>query len=220
MLFLNSKAFVATVWDAFKSCVQRNKAILKVTALSFFTIISVSMFLTVFALHVAPWLLDWLESIVLSERSYVVIPPPFTEDLYFFIFLNNVGHFWNSFKMLVWVPLVGTFILGLELLLNGVVIGALSVVVGVTRGFSYPIIGLVPHGIFEVPAFILESASVVRWQVTTIEMIMAKVVGKKVNSAQFKQDAKDTMILTIASVILFMIAAFVETYITPYLLGL
>ena len=35
--------------------------------------------------------------------------------------------------MLVWVPLLGTFALGLELLLNGVLIGALSTVVGIPK---------------------------------------------------------------------------------------
>lgn len=217
---LNLRAFFVTVWKTFKSCIQRNKTILKATALSFFTIILVSIFLTVFAFSVAPWLADWFESVVESERRYVVIPPPYTENLYFYIFLNNVGHFWNPFKMLVWVPLLGTFILGLELLLNGVAIGALSVIVGTNRGIFYPIIGLTPHGIFEIPAFILQFASVIRWHVTTIEMIMAKIVGEKVDGAQFRRGVKDTIILAIASVILFMIAAYVETYITPYLLGM
>jgi uncharacterized membrane protein SpoIIM required for sporulation len=49
---------------------------------------------------------------------------------------------------------------------------------------------------------------------------MAKIIGEKVESAKFKQGVKDTLILAVASVILFMIAAAIETYITPYLLGM
>lgn len=194
--------------------------IVKATTLTFFGVIIVSIFLTVVAFSVAPWLYEWFRSLIESERRYIVIPPPFTETLYFYIFLNNTGHFWDPVRMLVWVPLFGTFVLGLELLLNGIVIGALSAVVGMTRGIFYPILGLVPHGIFEIPAFVFQFASITRWHVTIIETIMAKIIGEKVDREKFKQGAKDTIILALASVILFMIAAFVETYITPYLLGI
>lgn len=217
---MNLKSFFVMTWETFKSCIQRNKTIIKVTALSFFTVILVSMFLTFFAFSIAPWLSDWLSSVVSSERRYIVVPPPFTENLYFYILLNNLGHFWNPFKMLVWVPMFGTFILGLELLLNGVVIGALSIIVGMTHGIFYPVLGLIPHGVFEVPAFVLQFASLIRWHVTTIEGIMAKIIGEKVNADKLERGVKDTIILAIASLILFMIAAFIETYITPYLLGM
>jgi len=49
---------------------------------------------------------------------------------------------------------------------------------------------------------------------------MAKITGEKMESAKFKRELKDPVILAVASVILFMIAAAVETYITPYLLGM
>lgn len=194
--------------------------IIKATTLAFFTIILLSMLLTILIFSIAPWLSDWFRSVAQSERRYIVIPPPFTESLYFYIFLNNVGHFWNPIKMLVWVPLLGTFILGLELLLNGGVIGIVTIIAGITHGIFYPIVGLTPHGIFEIPAFILQFASIIRWHVTTIDVVMAKIIGEKVESAKFKQGIKDTIILAIASVILFMIAAYIETYVTPYLLGM
>jgi stage II sporulation protein M len=179
-----------------------------------------SIFLTVLVFSMAPWLSDWFKSVAESERSYIAIPPPFTDELYSYIFLNNVGHFWNPLKMLVWVPLLGTFVLGSELLLNGGVIGIVAVVAGMTHGVFYPIVGLAPHGILEIPAFILQFASIIRWQITTIEAIMAKITDEKIESAKFKRDLKDTVILAVSSVILFMIAAAVETYITPYLLGI
>jgi len=194
--------------------------IIKATTLAFFIIMLLSMFLTVLVFSMAPWLSDWFRSVAQSERRYIAIPPAFTEDLYFYIFLNNVGHFWNPFKMLVWVPLLGTFILGSELLLNGGVIGIVAVTAGINHGIFYPIVGLTPHGILEIPAFILQFASVIRWHVTTIDAMMKKIIGEKVDGVNFKQGIKDTIILAIASVILFMIAAYIETYITPYLLGM
>jgi stage II sporulation protein M len=194
--------------------------IIEATALTFFGVIVVSIFLTLFAFAVAPGLSEWLESLMQSERSYIAIPPPYTENLYFYILLNNAGHFWNPIRMLVWVPLFGTFVLGFELLFNGVVIGVVSTIVGMNRGISYPILGLVPHGIFEIPAFILEFASIICWHIAAIEIIMTKVIGEKVNGAKFKRGVKDAVILALASLILFVIAAFVETYVTPRLLGL
>ncbi len=53
-----------------------------------------------------------------------------------------------------------------------------------------------------------------------MDLIMAKITGEKMENANFKRDVKDTIILAIASLILFMVAAAVETYITPYLLGM
>jgi len=220
MMCLYLKSLFIKAKTTFESCIQRNRTIIKATAIAFFTVVLLSIFLTVLVFSTAPRLSDWLKSVAESERSYIAIPPPFTEELYSYIFLNNVGHFWNPFKMLVWVPLLGTFVMGLELLLNGGVIGVVAVIAGTTHGVFYPIVGLTPHGILEIPAFILQFASIIRWHVTTIEAIMAKITGEKMESAKFKRDIKDTVILAVASVILFMIAAAVETYITPYLLGM
>jgi stage II sporulation protein M len=208
------------ILETFTGSIQRNKTIIKAVALTFFGIIIISMIVTFFAFSTNPGLWEWLSSLMQNERSYIAIPPPYTNDLYFFILLNNVGHFWNPIRMIVWVPLLGSFALGFELLLNGVVIGALSIVVGITRGVSYPILGMVPHGIIEIPAFILEFASIIRWHVTSIEAIISKVTGEKVNVAKFKQDVKDSLILAVVAVTLFAIAAFIETYVTPHLLGL
>jgi stage II sporulation protein M len=194
--------------------------IIKATTIAFFAVMVLSIFLTVLVFSMAPWLSDWFRSVAESERSYIAIPPPFTEELYSYIFLNNVGHFWNPLKMLVWVPLLGTFVLGSELLLNGGVIGIVAVVAGMTHGVFYPIVGLTPHGILEIPAFILQFASIIRWHVTTVDAIMAKITGEELEGAKFKRGVKDTLILAVSSVILFMIAAAVETYITPYLLGM
>ncbi len=214
------QTFFKKATETFKACIQRNKMIIKATTLAFFAIIFLSIFLTILVFSSAPWLSDWFKSVAESERRYIAIPPPFTEELYSYIFLNNIGHFWNPLKMLVWVPLLGTFVLGLELLLNGGVIGIVAVIAGMTHGVFYPIVGLTPHGILEIPAFIFQFASIIRWQVTTMDLIMAKITGEKMENANFKRDVKDTIILAIASLILFMVAAAVETYITPYLLGM
>lgn len=217
---LSQESFLARIWGAFVSGVRRNKTAVKAIALTFVGVIFVSIIVTVFAFSSYPQLADVLQSFSEQERRYIVVPPPYSETLFFFILSNNIGHFWNPIRMLVWAPLLGTLFLGIELLLNGVLIGVVATVVGIQPGVTYPILGLVPHGIFEIPAFILEFASIIRWQVTIVEAIMDKVTGEKVNVVKLKLGVKDAVVLAVASVVLFVIAAFVETYVTPSLLGL
>lgn len=217
---LSQESFLARIWGVFASGIRRNKTAIKAITLTFVGIVSVSIIVTVFAFSSSPQLADVLESFSEQERRYIVVPPPYTEALYFFILSNNIGHFWNPIRMLVWVPLFGTLFLGIELLLNAVLIGVVATVVGIQHGAAYPVLGLVPHGIFEIPAFILEFASIIRWQVTIVEAIMAKVTGESVNVVKLKLGVKDAVVLAVASVVLFVIAAFVETYVTPSLLGL
>lgn len=216
---LNPKSFHDKVWETWTSTLQRNKTIIKVTALVFFGVVIASMILTIVALAVSPALSEWLRSLLQSETIFGSVPPFYTVQFYFFILGNNAGHFWNPVRMLVWVPLLGTLSLGLELLLNGIVIGAASVIAGMSRGILYPILGIVPHGIFEIPAFILEFASIIRWHVTIIEFIMAKITNEHANGGKLKQGVKDTIVLAVVSVTLFVIAAFIETWITPRLIG-
>jgi stage II sporulation protein M len=216
---LNRRNFFVKIRETFVASVHRNETIIKAVSVTFLAVIIGSIALTVFAFSASPGLSTLFKSLQQNEKAYIGIPPPYTETLYFYIFLNNVGHFWNPISMLVWVPFLGTLTMGLELLLNGVIIGSLATLAGMTNGIAYPILGLVPHGVLEIPAFIFEFTSIIRWQVTTIEAIMAKLTGQKVNGVKLKQDVKDTLILAIASVILFAIAAVIETYVTPHLLG-
>ena len=212
--------FLTNAKEELQYCLRRSRTIIGVTALSFLLIILISGIVTITVFSVAPGLSDWFWSMAESERRYVAIPPAFTEDLYFFIFLNNIGHFWNPVKMIVWIPLLGTFILGFELLLNGGIIGIVAITAGITHGTLYPILGLTPHGIVEIPAFILQFASIIRWHIAATEAIMQKIIGEKVDGSKFRQDVKDILILAVVSVTLFIIAAFIETYITPSLLGM
>jgi stage II sporulation protein M len=92
--------------------------------------------------------------------------------------------------------------------------------VGINNGIAYPIVGLVPHGIIEVPAFLLQVASIVLWQAIITEVILAKLRSRKLEREKVKQGLKDALVLAVASFILFIVAAAIETYVTPFFLGL
>ncbi len=198
----------------------RNKLLITVIAMTFFSIIIVSAVVAYAVLLASPNLAKGFQGIIGSARSYAAIPPPYTRGLYRLIFMNNIGHFWNPVRVWVWVPFIGAFSLGFELLVNAVVIGAVASFASVTRGVPYMIAGLTPHGVFEIPAFILEFAGLARWHVTTTRTLYGKLSGRSVDRPLLIEGLKDTLTLSLLSVVLFAIAAYVETFVTPHFLGL
>jgi stage II sporulation protein M len=202
------------------SVFTRNKLLTGVIALAFFSIIIVSAAVAYIILVTTPELVQGFQSVIGSARSYIAIPPPKTNALYRTILLNNIGHFWNPERAWVWLPFVGAYSLGYELLLNAIVIGGVASFATVTRGASYTIAGLAPHGIVEIPAFILEFVGLARWHVTTTRAIYSKLSGRKVDRSVLIEGLKDTAALSLLSVVLFAVAAYVETFITPLFLGM
>jgi uncharacterized membrane protein SpoIIM required for sporulation len=202
------------------SVFRRNKLLIGIVALAFFSILIVSLIVTYAFLESSPRLVGLIRDLMTSTRGLIGIPPPYSSSLYRLIFLNNIGHFWNPTRILVWIPFVGAYNLGYELLLNAVVIGAVASFTTLTRSAAYAIAGLTPHGIFEIPAFILEFAGLTRWQISTTRALYSKLSGRHVDRPLLVEGIKDTLVLSFFSVVLFAIAAYVETYFTPRLLGL
>ncbi len=202
------------------AALRRNRLLMAVIALTFFSIIIVSAAVAYIVLLTSPLLVRGFQNIIGSARSYVAIPPPYTSDLYRLIFLNNIGHFWNPIRIWVWIPFVGAYSLGYELLLNAVVIGGVASFSSVTKGALYTIAGLTPHGVIEIPAFILEFTGLARWHVTTTRALYAKMSGEPLDRPLLVDGVKDTVTLSLLSVALFAIAAYLETYVTPHLLGM
>jgi stage II sporulation protein M len=205
---------------AIRSVFKRNGLLIGIVALAFFSMLIVSAVVAYVLLSSSPSLVGFVSDMMGSAGGYIAIPPPYTSGLYRLILLNNIGHFWNPVRVWVWLPFVGMLSLGFELLLNAVVIGGVISFATLTKGSAYTVAGLVPHGVFEIPAFILEFAGLARWHVTTTRAIYARLSGRNIDRPLFIQGAKDTLFLSLLSVALFVIAAYVETYVTPHLLGL
>jgi len=204
----------------FKESISRNSLILKSITFAFFVLLTASIIVTILLFNSTPELIDTLSSFTENALGSGEIPSPYTGSLYSFIFFNNIGHFWNPLRMIVWIPGLGPLLLGLEVLLNSGIIGIVAVIVGINNGVAYPIIGLVPHGIIEIPAFLFQLTAIVLWQVTISEAIINKLRGKTLDKLKFKLGIQDTVIFAVTSIILMGIAAVIETFFTPYLLGL
>jgi stage II sporulation protein M len=203
-----------------RSVFRRNRLLISVVALAFFIVTFVSALIVYMFLLTSPELVTDFQTTIGTARQLVAIPPPYTPDLYRLILLNNVGHFWNPTRVWVWIPLIGAFSLGYELLLNAIVIGGIASFTSMTRGVAYTVAGLTPHGIIEIPAFILEFAGLARWHVASTKALYTKLDGRPVDRPLLVQGIKDTLILSLISVLLFASAAYIESYITPKFLGL
>jgi uncharacterized membrane protein SpoIIM required for sporulation len=220
VLFLRLKALILKAIETLKGAIHRNSLIIKAITLTFFIILSLAILFTVFVFSWSPEFSEQLSTIAQTTLNYDDIPPQYSGRLFSYIFLNNIGHFWNPIRMLVWIPVLGPLLLGFEILLNSGIIGVIAVMVGINNGIAYPIVGLVPHGIIEVPAFLLQVASIVLWQAIITEVILAKLRSRKLEREKLKQGLKDALVLAVASFILFIVAAAIETYVTPFFLGL
>jgi uncharacterized membrane protein SpoIIM required for sporulation len=199
---------------------KRNQLLIGIVAFTFLLIVTVSALVAYVLLIVSPGLITMIQSLTNSTRGYVTEPTPYTVDFYRLIFFNNIGHFWNPSRVWVWIPFVGMFSLGYELILNAVVIGGVISFAALTRGAAFTVAGLTPHGVLEIPAFILEFAGLARWHVASIRAVYTKLGGRTVDRPLLIQGIKDTIFLSLLSVALFAVAAYVETYITPRFLGL
>jgi len=198
---------------------QRNRFLIVAITAAFFAIMIVTALVTYVVLVASPGLVTGLQGWLESVGTYIAIPPPYTSNLYRLIFLNNIGHFWNPIRLWVWIPFIGAFDLGYELLLNGVLIGGVAAFVGITRGPVYTVAGLVPHGVIEIPAFILEFVGLGRWHISTTRALYTKLSGQAVDRPLLLEGVKDTVTLSLFSVVLFAVAAYIETFITPHFLG-
>jgi stage II sporulation protein M len=135
---------------------------------------------------------------------------PFPQIVVFiFIFLKNVTAILISFilsPIFCLVPIVA-------LIINGGVLGLISTSVVQQESIGYLLAGLLPHGVIELPAFVMGEA-------------VALSFGAAVTLAIFKKEKRELVLpglkrnlrYLVIALILLLPAAIIETYVTPLLL--
>lgn len=116
------------------------------------------------------------------------------------IYLNNLGVATSAYVLGIFYGIVPWLVV----LVNGFILG-LAVVVVVSKGFLDPItaiLAILPHGIFEIPAILMAAAAGIMLYRGTL-----KKEGLDVTYASLK--------LYVLSVTVFLLAAFIEAYVTP-----
>ena len=100
----------------------------------------------------------------------------------------------------------------LSLLLNGSLISFISVIVVEEESLGFLLAGLLPHGIFEIPAMIIGQAAALYFGVSVIVALFSR--EKNILMPRFKQSLKYLLI----AFILLVPAAIIETFVTPLFL--
>lgn len=135
---------------------------------------------------------------------------PFKITTAVFIFLKNVSALLFSFifsPLLCLVPI-------LALTVNGWLLSFVSVTVIKQESVGLLLAGLLPHGIFEIPALIIGEAAALSFGT----MVIIALVSKK-RRDQLSPNLKQNIKYMVLAFALLLPAAIIETYITPLLLG-
>ena len=143
----------------------------------------------------------------LEELGSILVPFNFFTVI--LIFFKNVSTLLLSFVLspiLCLVPI-------LALTVNGWLIAFVSVAVVQEQSLGFLLAGLLPHGIFELPALIIGQATALSFGTMTI-LILFQKRKRKLMPSVLKQNLRYLML----AVALLLPAAIIETYLTPLLL--
>ncbi|MFC2035992.1 stage II sporulation protein M [Chloroflexota bacterium] len=146
---------------------------------------------------------------VLSEDIVSLLAPFPKSSALVVIFIKNVLALIISFALSPFFCLMPV----LALTVNGWLIGLVSTMVIQEKSFGYLLAGLLPHGVFELPAFIMGEAVALSFGTAVILAILIKE-RRNLLLPNLRQNSR---YFTVA-LILLLPAAIVETYVTPLFL--
>ena len=175
------------------------------------TLIAVCLFGTGFGIGLAvPGdIADFLAEDLAALRELGAILAPFKASTAIFIFAKNISALLLSFMLspvLCLLPI-------LALTVNGAVVSFVSVAVAQEESLGFVLAGLLPHGIFELPAIIIGEAAALSFGTMAIIALISKE-RRKVLLPNLKQNLRYLMVAGI----LLVPAAIIETYVTPLFL--
>ena len=178
-------------------------------------LISLIIYISSFLLGLLISLHKYAYNFLIFNRSFTNIYQNQNSGLFKYILINNIK--------IIFIILLGFLSVGLttiiNIIYNGVYFGYL-VAHAVYLGYNIEVIILLtfPHGIFEIPAIIIAGAAGFK-----IPYEIVRYLAGRKEQPLTKEDIKEYLMLALISIILIVIAAFVEAYITPkiaeYFLG-
>lgn len=131
-----------------------------------------------------------------------------------FVFLNNLLVALISIFLGAILGLFPIFIA----LMNGFVVGIVAGKVLESNGIGYLLVGLVPHGIFEIPAILISIGLGLKFGYLIVNTIVSILLGKPTKDNEFKLFFRELKPAFKIILILLCIGAFVEILITPLLI--
>ncbi|MFC2033826.1 stage II sporulation protein M [Chloroflexota bacterium] len=126
-----------------------------------------------------------------------------------FIYLKNASAILISFALSPFFCIVPI----LALLLNGWLLGVISIAVVQETSLLYLLSGLLPHGVFELPAFFIGEVAALSFG----SAVVIALFNREKRNWQYLYPRRNLRFLSIALVLL-LPAAVIETYVTPLFL--
>lgn len=150
--------------------------------------------------------LDLLEEDLSALAELAAILEPFKVSTAIFLFTKNLSVLLLGF---FFSPILCLFPV-LILTLNGLVLSFVAAVIAQEKSIGFVLAGLLPHGIFEIPALIISEAAALSFGIAAITAIFSEE-KRRVLLPNLKQNLK---YLAIACALL-VPAAVIETFVTP-----
>ncbi len=149
------------------------------------------------------------EIAALGELAEILVPMP-QSALFIVILINNL------FALLISFALSPIFCLVpiLALVINGWVLAVVSGLIIQEESIGFLLAGLLPHGVFEIPALILGQAAALSFGVIAVTALFRKE-KRELLLPNLQQNLRYLMI----AFLLLVPAAIIETYITPLFLS-
>ncbi|MCQ5361913.1 MAG: stage II sporulation protein M [Candidatus Methanomethylicia archaeon] len=139
---------------------------------------------------------------------YVELYKPYEFSTVLFLFVKNsltVGlAFFMSPALLIFPIMI--------LVLNGFMTGFIASVLPIDLALK----ALAPHGIFELPALVLAATGGLCFGTGVIRKIVRRIRGKEY---ELTRDFRRGLRLFMISLVLLFVAAIMETYVTPFIVG-
>lgn len=142
-------------------------------------------------------------------RNIASLYVPFRLSTFIFILSKNALSLLISFilsPLLDIAPLVSLFT-------NGWLLGFVATITTEKRGVFFLLLGILPHGIFELPAFFIGEAAALSFGAAVLLAIF-----KRERRAELPQNLKQNVLRLAAALMLLVPAALIETYVTPLLI--
>lgn len=150
------------------------------------------------------------ENVTALEKFAEFLEPLPQPTVLVIIFVKNVSALLLSFALspiFCLVPVVA-------LVFNGWLLGIVSTAVIEEQSLGYLLAGLLPHGIFELPAFIMGEAVALSFGATAL-LTLFKKEGKSLLRHTLRQNLRYLGL----ALLLLLPAAVIETYLIPWILG-
>ena len=147
------------------------------------------------------------EVAVLKELSAIL--DPFQVTTAIFIFAKNVFALLMSF---IFSPILCLMPI-LSLIFNGILLSFISALVVQEESVGLLLAGILPHGIFEIPALIMGNAAALSFGATVVLVLFKKRKGETLLPS-----LKRNLFYLMMALALLLPAAIIETFLTPLLL--